>query len=275
MGPRWDRVRSQRARLARHDGCVSVSKVRTLLRLMALAAVLVGTLSGCFTFRMDLQLRTDDTVDGSIVLAFDEQAVEQAGGQKALIDALIDGAASFVDEPSAGGAVEVREYRDDRRVGVEYVLSAVPIGDFNTEAGARSDALREFSIQRVGDTFVVDGKVNVGALVGTANSGSTTAGTTDGTTAGTTEALDDADLSISLTFPGTVLESNGTVKGHTVTWTPSVDSAFVISAVGEAGDESASGLLIGVLVGLCLLAVLFALAVIASRRRSGNAVGRE
>ena len=51
-----------------------------MLRSVALAAVVVGTLSGCFTVRMDLQIRDDDTVDGSVLLAFDEQVVQRAGG---------------------------------------------------------------------------------------------------------------------------------------------------------------------------------------------------
>lgn len=244
-------------------GRVSVTLLRRLLCPLGLAAVVMCTLSGCFTLRMDLQLRADDTVDGSVALAFDEQVAEQAGGEKALIDALVDGKTPLFDEPPSGGGVEVKEYRQDERVGVEYVLSAVPISDFSTAVGSREGAIREFAIQRVGDTFVVDGKVNVQAFLGAANSVSTV------------EALDAADLSISLTFPGMVIESNGTVNGNTVTWTPPVDSAFVIHAVGDAGNGSRSGLLVGVVVGLCLLAVLIPLAVIASRRWSRRGVSRE
>ena len=63
-------------------GCVSVpaGALSQVLRSLALAAILVGTSSGCFTLQMDLQIRADDTVDGSILLAFDGQAVQRAGG---------------------------------------------------------------------------------------------------------------------------------------------------------------------------------------------------
>ena len=229
--------------------------LRVPFRLLALAIVLVGTLSGCFTLRADLHLRTNDTVDGSIVLAFDERLAEQSGGDQALMNALLDSdAALFAESPSSGG-IEVREYRDSQLIGVEYVLSAVPFSDFSAAAGSREGAVRELSITRVDDTFVVDGRVQIDALLGTAS-------------APTTKALDRADLAISMTFPGEVHESNGTVKGSTVTWIPPVGDAFTLEAVGDAGDAKASGLLVGVLITVCLVAVLTALAVIASRRMS-------
>jgi hypothetical protein len=235
--------------------------MRAPLHLLALAAVVMGTLSGCFSLRMDLHLRSDNTVDGSIVLAFDEQAVQQAGGERDLIDALLDDKATQLAEPSRGD-VEVREYRDGQRVGVEYGLSAVPISDFNTGVAGAEGAIREFSIQRVDDTFVVDGKVRVGAVLGVTRS------------VPTTQALTGADLSISLTFPGVVHESNGTVNGNTVTWSPPVGDAFVVHAVGDADDGSGSGLLIWLAVALSVLAVLVALAVIASRLLSRHRVGK-
>lgn len=238
--------------MARHDGAVSFPFLPPdalgfrVLRSVALAAILVGTLSGCFTVQMDLQIRDDDTVDGSVLVAFDRQVVQRAGGDQALLKALRGSDARVLDEPPSSGSVHVREYRDGDRVGVEYVLSAIPITDFSTGSSGRDGAMQEFSIQRVQDTFVVDGRIHGEALL------------SDDTNGRTTKNLESADIAISVTFPGEVEEANGEVNGRTVTWNPSAARPVEIHAVGAA----TGGFPRGALIGLSVLAILGALAVI-------------
>jgi hypothetical protein len=222
---------------------------RALHRLGAAAALVLLTagLSGCFTLRMDLAVQPDDTVDGSVVLAVDQSLAAAAGGEQALLDGLTGGGSPFPEPPSAGD-VQQREYRDGDLVGVEYVLTGVPVEDFASQGGG------DLSITREGDRFVVTGSVNL-------SDGDPASGGPD-----VSQILGTADITLSLTFPGDVVDTNGRVAGRTVTWQPQVGQENPINAVALASG----GLdLRWVGVGLVLVLGLVALgAVLALRGRA-------
>jgi hypothetical protein len=210
---------------------------------ITMAAVL--TLSGCFTVRVNLDLQPDNTVDGSVVVGVDQTLAEAAGGEAALIDMLSGGDISlFVDTPDEGTVV-TKGYHDNGRVGVEYVLSAVPITEFG--GGPAGD----FSIIRDGDMFIVDGVLDVrGGLGGQIQKPA---------------GLHSADVSVSITFPGAVIETNGEVDGSTVTWHPQVGHSLAITAVGKVD----AGLPIAWVLGLVvlILVVLTGLVIVLVTRR--------
>ena len=49
----------------------------------------IVALSGCFKLDMSLELSSDDTVDGSIILAVDRDQAELFGGEDALRESLV------------------------------------------------------------------------------------------------------------------------------------------------------------------------------------------
>ena len=219
---------------------------RCLARLtITLAAVL--TLSGCFTVRVNLDLQPDNTVDGSVVVGVDQQLAEAAGGEAALIDMLSSEDASlFVDTPEEGTVVTKR-YHDDGRVGVEYVLDAVPITEFGGGPGS------DFSIIRDGDTFIVDGVLDVrGGL---------------GNQVPKAPGLHSADVSVSITFPGAVIETNGEVDGSTVTWHPQVGRSLAISAVGEVDADFPMAWVRGAVVLIAVVLTGLVIVLVTRRRR--------
>ncbi len=213
-------------------------------------AVLAVALAGCLKFDMDLAVSSDDTVDGTMILAVDRSLVELGGGQ---LDDLVADAGPL---PEGLEGVTVEPFEDDDHVGQEYRLDDVPLEAL--AEGGDPDALR---IVRDGDVFRVSGAMDL----------------TQGMTPGTDDLgdlgldpsvlLSDLDLRIRLTFPGEVLESNGTVDGTSVTWEPVVGQANELTAVARA-DAGLVGLAWWVGLALLVALGLVVLAIVWLARRS-------
>jgi hypothetical protein len=208
-------------------------------RLGVLAWVLLATLllSGCFTVKMDLAIQSDDTVDGSLVLAVDKSLADLAGGEDALRQSLSGEGSPFTEKPSSGDVTQ-REYRDGDLIGVEYVLSGLPVTEFSAQQTG------ELEISRDGDRFVVSGNLDM------TDQGAAVEGQAD-----PTGLLGAPDVSMSITFPGEVVSANGQVDGRTVTWQPTIGQPNPISAVGMAEGGPSLGLWIGVALVVLLLAL--------------------
>ena len=87
----------------------------------ALALVLV--LAGCVRLDVDLKVASDDTVDGTVVIAVDEKALQAAGQDRDTLYATL--AANF---PSADG-VTTQKYDKDGFAGIQLTLNDVPIAN--------------------------------------------------------------------------------------------------------------------------------------------------
>jgi len=82
--------------------------------------------------------------------------------------------------------------------------------------------------------------------------------------------LEQFDMSISVTFPGAVIEHDGTLDGNTVTWTPAFGEITTLHAVGSAVDGGASpGLWIGVGLVVVLVVIVLMLAMRGRQVRTG------
>jgi hypothetical protein len=191
-----------------------LSRVRRPASLSALAVVGALALSGCFKLDMDLELASDDTVDGSIVLAVDRDQAELFGGEDALREAIQGQENSLLSEQPETGSIETRDYEDDDWIGTETVFTDVALDEFS---GAETG---ELSITREGDEFVVAGTLDLSGELGT-----------DPTSGA---ALSGAEAEISVTFPGEVISSNGEEDGNTVTWEPVLGESLELQARGSA-----------------------------------------
>lgn len=201
--------------------------------LLALTAMVA--LSGCFKLDMELELASDDTVDGSVVVAAQRSFAELAGGEDALRESLSQDGGGLVGEQPSSGSVEAKDYEDDDWIGVEYVIDDVPLEEFG--GGETGD----LSITRDGDEFVVSGSMDL------------TGGVSDDPAANA--MLDEAEIEISITFPGAIVSSNGEEDGNTVTWTPVAGEVLEVDAVGSAEGGLPWGL-IGAVVAVLLLVVV-------------------
>lgn len=212
------------------------------------ACLLLGLavlLSGCLKYDLNLLVNEDDTLDGTLIVAV---AREFAAGE--------DISRQSDELSPSEGTVTKEPYEDADYVGSRYVISGVPISEIDALS---SDSSTRFSLTHVGDEYLLDATVNF-------NLGGADSVPTDST----------FTAMVSFTFPGEVLESNGTSDGNTVVWTqlrPDADNSLTAraSAVanGEAGNPLDSGIAwwIWALGAAGVLAVAGIIAAIVARKR--------
>lgn len=219
----------------------------------ALAALGLVVLSGCFKLDMEIELASDNTVDGSIIVAVDRDQAELFGGEDALREALSGEGEGLLGENPDTGSVTTNDYEDDDWIGNEYEFSDVALDEFSgTEAG-------DLSITREGDEFIVEGSLDLsqGAEADPAANA----------------LLESAEAEISITFPGGVTTSNGDEDGNTVTWSPVAGEITEISAVGSAESGLPWTLIVAVIALLTLVVVGVVLLVTVRGRDVAPAAG--
>ena len=209
--------------------------------------VLALLLSGCLKYDLMLLVNEDDTMDGTLIVAV---AREFAVGE--------DIFGQSGDPTPSQGSVTKEAYEDADYIGSRYIFSGVPISEIDAFS---SDNSTRFSLAHDGDEYVLDANLNFSL-------GGTEALPTDGSFS----AL------VAITFPGAVIESNGTVDGNTVTWTqlrPGAENPLTARASaianGQAGGPLDSGIAwwvwaIGAAGALAVAGIIAA--VVLSRRRA-------
>lgn len=215
------------------------------------AAGLVLALSGCVKADVDLTVRADDQVDGTIVMAVDRGfATQDAQGQSPLLDAL----SRRTFQGTRSGARE-EPYADDRYVGTRVVLDGMTLLDFDRSTG--DDGLK---IVHQGGRVQLSGTVDTKDLASAASASS----------AVDAQRIADAyEVVVRVTFPGDVVSTNGVRDGRTVTWRPRFGERVQLQAEAEDGGAGFPWpvLALGVLL---LVVAASGLAVLSRRRVSGS-----
>lgn len=218
-------------------------KRHSLAVLASLVALLA--LSGCMRMHQNFELHSDDTVSGTIIMAYDLASAEAQGMTREDLVSGLD-----TDGLTAGqeGSVTAAEYDQDGYVGYELTFNHTELGQLGSDTGV--------VIQREGDEFLFSADLG----------GSTDTSMLD------QASLDRLDVKISVAFPGPVLsQEGGVISGNTVHWDVDFSGEVVISARGSAveGGSEANTLTI-VLVGVGLIVVLGALLLVVRSRRAGG-----
>jgi hypothetical protein len=175
--------------------------------IVALAVGLVFALTGCMKFDVDLTL-DGDTVSGTMVIALSKQLADTAGSE--LTDQLDT-------EAPQGSGITSAPYDDGTYVGRAYTLDRAALSAFS-DAGDDQDALRivhdanahRYTVSGVFDLTEVD--LSNPLVSAFANS---------------------FQVRIAITFPGKVIEQNGTLDDRTVTWVPVPGQRTELHAVAE------------------------------------------
>ena len=224
--------------MRQHNKVLRISRV-----VVAAGALLV--LSGCVKADVDLTVRPDDAVDGTIVMAVDRSfAAGNDHNQTALLAALRDRVL-----PSVRSGARQEPYSDGQYVGTRVVLDHMTLLDLDRSTGEGG-----LKIVHQGGRFRLTGRVDTTELTSAAASSSPQ---------DAQRVRDTFDVVIRVTFPGQVVSSNGSVSGHTVTWRPHVGDRLDLAAQAEDADFPWAWLVVPGLV----LAVATAVAVLRSRRR--------
>jgi hypothetical protein len=229
-------------------------------RLLALTAVALGlllTLTGCVKLDMDLTVRSNDTVDGTVIIAVDKALLTAAGlGQTQLRDQLEKQGPFPASERPKKGKFSQRPYDKDGKVGEAYIFSGVPLAEFGR--GSNSS----LKITHKGDRYFVTGVLDL-----TSNSAADPE-----QQALAKQAATSADLRIRLTFPGEVLKSNGDISGRSVTWHPKLGQQTALTAEARTTAVIPKLLaIVGGVAGLLLIIGLVVLFLLLRRRRRARA----
>jgi hypothetical protein len=201
-------------------------KKRLAVILTALLALFA--LSGCIKVDMELRLQPEDTVDGTIIMAFDKQMMEMF--DMTAEDLLADSGTDTSDLPEGAS---VSTYDDGTYAGQQIDFVGTPIADFSETGDTGLNIVRE------DDNYVVSGSFD-----GTGIDPSMTEGT-------------DFEMKITVIFPGPVVSANGEISGNSVTWVPEPGVDMPIEAVGSAiasGGGGGSSTLIFIIVGIAVVA---------------------
>lgn len=183
---------------------------------------------------MDIVL-DDGTASGEAVLAVSQDLADMAGGD---VDDLFE-------DTNLPEDATVEPYEEDGYVGQRYVFEDTELTEFNDED-------LSITYDEEAGQYEVAGAMDFGA-------GQDFADMPPG-------LADSFDVSLSVTFPGEVIEHDGELDGQTVTWTPAMGETTEIHAIAEEGG---SGVPTWLWVALAVVGalVVIGLVVVLSRRR--------
>lgn len=220
-------------------------------KISALLATTISAfaLSGCIKLDMDMKVRADTKVDGTMVVAFSEETMKAFEGMSAgLVDkksktpttkqkSFEQQTKDSVKEAQAklpkGSTVKL--YKKDGWIGQEIKISGVDAAtalNAGTSAGSTtgpaSDA-NKLSIVKKGDTLELNGELD---LAGAGGTGDSTEGPDMSAMMGATKP----ELRVKFSFPGKVMSASkgGKISGNSVTWTPVFGKKLVMKAVAKA-----------------------------------------
>ncbi|PZR53473.1 hypothetical protein DNL40_08185 [Xylanimonas oleitrophica] len=196
---------------------------RRPLAALGTALVVALALAGCVKVDVGMTVSPDDTMAGTMVFAFADDAAAQLGADP---QQLWDQAGGQITGQLPEGATE-EPYAQDGWTGTRVTLPPTPIGQTATVGGEQLTVVRE------GDEYVASGVMDLTSLA-------------EGQENVPQAVLDEMQIDLSVTFPGPVTETDGTADGSTARWQPAPGQRTEISArasalpTGAAPSPSAS-----------------------------------
>jgi hypothetical protein len=180
---------------------------RRRVRLLAIVALLLilPTAVGCVRVRASITVSPDDRVSGQIVAAAKSRAADDKGPQ-------------LLNNLPFSNKVAISDYNKDDYVGSQAVFSDLTFAELPQLANMNRDAAGvDLSLRRAGDLVILDGRADLTSL-------------TD----------PDADVSLSVSFPGEVTSTNGDqVATEVVEWKLKPGVVSTMSAQARYTDPSA------------------------------------
>lgn len=214
--------------------------MKTAAKVAAVSVLVLLTLTGCFKGKVDLSLNSDNTIDGTMLIAIQSGIGESFGSSDEEILGELTG---DVGSDLEGATSE--DYSEEGFIGKKYTFKNQPLDAFSS-----GDDGSDISITREGDSFVVDGAWD----------------TDDTDTGGVDLTSLGAEFTFAVTFPGKVSDHNGELSndGHTVTWNL-LDPPATLHAEGGAttGGSPWAWLVIGL--GVLIIAAVVVVVVVRSR----------
>lgn len=212
--------------------------------LIALAALVVLALSGCVRFQADLSVTPNDTVNGSIIVAV--VVGDEDDSRQVAEDASARIESELLSAVSGAPGVERTVYDQDGYLGSKFTFRDTPLSAF--DGGGSEGSL---TLQREGDEFVFSGQLDF---------------TPDDDVTDVAEDDDTSNITIAISFPGAVTETNGEVSGNTVRWESSYEARIDMTARASAIPNGPPAWVWPVAGGASLLLALVVVVVVVRRR---------
>lgn len=190
---------------------------KALMATIALTFVIFT--AGCMKFDMELTVSENDTVEGSMIVAFSNSALGLMGGGNPLDDA---------DLGQDEEGVTTTPYKDSEYTGTKVTFEPKKFSEFST--GATGE---ELSFKRTGDIVTVSGAIDL-------NNGEIDTAQLEEYKSNplTSYLFENLDISVKITLPGKVTSKTGTVSGNTVTFKGDLGEKIVIDAVSDQSTPS-------------------------------------
>jgi len=172
--------------------------MKRLAHTAVLATVIALVLSGCVRYDIDMTVASDNTASGTVTLGVKTGAADELNieGREPVVTSDEQAFTELFGEHPFGSNFEETPYEDADWLGRSYAFESVGIDDLTELAPL-------FTVTRTGDEFVVRGEeIPLGDLDQEERE----------------KLADESELIVSITFPGEVTDTNGTVQGTTVTW---------------------------------------------------------
>jgi hypothetical protein len=218
------------------------------------SCALIFTTTGCIKFDLDLQVNSDSTVSGTMILAVSEVLSELGDEQtpKLPTDDLID--------PTAEG-VTTEPYDDGEFVGQKVTLDRFPFSEFSNGW--------DLTIQRDGDLITLKGFLDFGEETDQDSSQEDLSGVLG--EAFVKSLFASADLRIRVTFPAEVVSTTGSLSENrrTVTWTPDIGEKLDLTTTVRVPSFN---LVLYVAAGLGALLIVAVTLLLIKRRKPSNVV---
>ncbi|MBK5237949.1 MAG: hypothetical protein JJE28_02420 [Actinomycetales bacterium] len=221
--------------------------IRKPLALVALAIATTLALTGCIKFDVALTVSDKDTVSGQATVAISKQLAAMGipdSSSNSSTDQLFAEGEGVTSEPFDDGAF----------VGSTYKFDSVPLVNFSS-GGSDSG---QISIVREGENLITSGSLDMGSA--SSDESNPFAKSMMSGMAST------ADMSISITYPGEILETNGVIDGQTVTWSPKLGEVTSLDAIVKAPLTNYVPLLVGGGIALLVIAGVVTLMVIRRKK---------
>ncbi|OKH64066.1 hypothetical protein EB72_10010 [Mycobacterium sp. SWH-M1] len=178
---------------------------RRVLTILLLLLVLAPSLIGCVRVRTSLTVSPDDRVSGQIVAAAKPRDDSDRGPQ-------------LLNNLPFAQKVAVSDYDRDDYVGSQAVFSDLAFAELPQLAGMNRDAAGvDISLRRAGDLVILEGRADLTSL-----------------------SDPEADVSLSVSFPGEVTSTNGDrVSSEVVEWKLRPGVVSTMNAQARYTDPSA------------------------------------
>lgn len=211
-------------------------RIRKLTALL-LVVVVVPIVAGCVRVRASITVSPDDRVSGQLIAAAKPRSADDKGPQ--LLNSL-----PFSQK------ISISSYQRDDYVGSQAVFSDLTFAELPQLANMNRDAAGvDISLRRAGDLVILEGRVDLTSL-----------------------SDPEADVSLSVSFPGDVTSTNGDqVSSDVVEWKLKPGVVTTMNASARYTDPSArsfTGAAIWTGLGAFLVAIVIGSVAWMSRDRS-------